>query len=291
VRVNAPVLRVPLKRLSGEAQERIFGPVGDAGQAHGFHLFRRGGLLLGGSVQPVETSLVATTRDLYRRLLAAAEGSSLYRIWNYLPDINGIRGGLENYQAFNIGRAEAFEGAFGDGYRGVLPAASALGCQGHAMVVLFAAGARPARHFENPAQVPAYEYPIAYGPRAPSFSRATAGSDGEHPLLFVSGTSAVRGHETLAEGDLAAQIGHTLENLRLIFREAGLSGRLDDPAGGSRHLKIYLRHGRDLARARAQLEGTLITPADRVIWLEADICRAGLAVEIEATFVGMAPAQ
>ena len=53
--------------------------------------------------------------------------------------------------------------------------------------VVFAATEATPRHFENPLQVPAYEYPGEYGPRSPSFARATVVAQ-PGPCLFVSGT-------------------------------------------------------------------------------------------------------
>ncbi len=153
---------------------------------------------------------------------------------------------------------------------------------------------------ENPEQVPAYEYPEDYGPKSPSFSRAMQVVADGRRWTFVSGTAAIKGHLSMAAGDLAGQIDCTLDNLRLISAACGLGetlgaggatgaedGRVTNGRGVERHFKVYLRHARDLAAARARLEAPggrgLFVAGDRVTWLRSDICRAELLIEIEAT--------
>lgn len=282
----AGTVTLPLPVLAGEAQEVIFGAARALEPRHGIALWRSGSLLIGrASVPFVAEDLVERTRALYADVLAACGGKPLVRIWNYVPRINAVEAGQENYRAFCAGRSLAFEGAFGDGYVEQLPAASAVGCDGDRLWIVFVAGEKAPRHFENPAQVPAYRYPAEHGPRAPSFARATAAVDGERRLTFISGTAAIKGHETVAPGALEAQLDCTLDNLWLISATAGLGERLASGTGSRRHFKIYLRHARDLARVRTRLEQALLTPADVVTYLRADICRAALDLEIEATVV------
>jgi chorismate lyase/3-hydroxybenzoate synthase len=279
-------LRLPLGRLGGLAAECLFAAARPLGEREGFRVFAAGDLLVGWSVQPVGADLMASGRELYGRLLGAARGWNLCRIWNYVPEINGLRAGLENYRAFNAGRAAAFQAAFGADYPGVLPSASAVGCRGAALAAVFVAARTPSRHFENPEQLPAYRYPSEHGPCPPSFARATAATWSGKPLVFVSGTAAIKGHATVAPGSFGAQTACTLDNLRLISRAAGLGDDLGAGGGSERHFKIYLRRAADFSEAKALLGEALLGPRDRVIWLETDLCRAELDIEIEATVVG-----
>ncbi|TFG59857.1 MAG: hypothetical protein E4H32_09500, partial [Nitrospirales bacterium] len=98
--------------------------------------------------------------------------SHLLRIWNYFPDIHAEQYGLERYQRFCIGRHQAFSTSHKE-FASILPAASAVGTQGGPFQVLFLAGKQPGRPLENPRQISAYKYPPIYGPKSPSFSRAT----------------------------------------------------------------------------------------------------------------------
>jgi len=284
--VAAAGLRLPLPLLSG-TPERIFDAVRSVGEKEGFRLFSTGELLLGCAIQPLACDVAVSSRDLYLRLLRAAAGRSLYRIWNYVPAINEARGGVENYRAFSAGRSLAFEDACGPKFPTVLPAASAVGCGGTALAAIFVAGGAAPRHIENPEQVPAYCYPLEHGPRAPSFSRATMAADRGRPLLFISGTAAIKGHGTVAPERLDAQLDCTLDNLRLVSESAGIGEDLGAGRKLVRHFKVYLRRAADFAAAKTRLEGALFRPEDRVIWLQADLCRRALLVEVEATVVGM----
>lgn len=271
--------------LAGATAEELFGAVEPlAATEPGLRLFRAGQLILGHAWERfVPDAVAARSESLYRRILAATRGRHLYRIWNYVPEINAHTAGLEHYRAFCQGRSFAFEATLGGAFEPRLPAASAVGCTGTQIDAIFVAGSTAPTHFENPAQVPAYHYPPEHGPRAPSFARATVAHDGSRRWTFISGTAAIKGHETVAPGRLEEQLACTRDNLRLISQAAGLGEDLG--AGGTtrRHFKVYLRHAADLAPARAHLEATLFQPADEVTYLQCDICRATLNVEIEAT--------
>jgi chorismate lyase/3-hydroxybenzoate synthase len=280
-------LELHLPLLGGEAREDLFPPAAAQPDDAGLHLFTSAGLLLGCVTEPVtdEHTLSFQTQSLYRRVLAATRGHHLYRFWNYVPRINALTGGFENYRAFCQGRSLAFEAGAGAGFPQVLPAASGVGTADGCLSLVFAAGTTPPRHFENPEQIPAYRYPSEYGPRSPSFSRATVAVLPDRTFTFISGTAAIKGHHTVAPDTLAAQLDCTLDNLRLISSATGLGDQLGAGRGARRHFKVYLRHAADLAATRTRLESALLQPGDHVSYLQADICRAALTVEIEATLV------
>jgi hypothetical protein len=167
----------------------------------------------------------------------------------------------------------------------VLPAASGVGTTDGCLSLVFVAGMASPRHIENPEQVPAYRYPPEHGSRPPSFSRATVVPLPDRALAFISGTAAIKGHHSVAPGDLAAQLECTLDNLRLISLAAGFDENLGADRKLRRHFKVYVRHAADLKAVQARLESTLLKPADHVIYLQADICRAELLVEVEVTLV------
>jgi chorismate lyase / 3-hydroxybenzoate synthase len=290
---TAPQVQVALPWLSGIGREEVFGELEPAGSESGVALFRRDGLLVGHAREPfVDGDVEGSARRVYDRVLAVSRGHQLYRFWNYVPRINVVTAGLENYRAFCRGRSLAFETAFGAGFQSRLPAASAVGSDGDTLDVIFAAGEATPRHVENPEQIPAYEYPREHGPRSPSFSRATVVAEGGTRFVFLSGTAAIKGHVTIAPGKLEEQIACTLDNLRLISRACDVgenlgaeSGAATGEGGWTRHFKVYLRRHDELARAKALLEGALFTSGDRVTWLRSDICRAELNIEIEATLI------
>lgn len=278
--------RVSAPWLAGETVDELFIDSSAAGENHGLDVYHADGLLIGsGRATMAAGELVQATHELYRRVLAATRGLHLYRVWNYVPRINEVAGPLENYRAFCQGRSLAFEENFGPDFARELCAASAVGCDGDALELVFAAGRIRGRHVENPEQVPAYCYPPEHGPRSPSFARATVGAGDTRHFMFVSGTSAIKGHATIAPGDLDGQLDCTLDNLRLVSREMRVGETLGADFGSERHFKVYLRHAADLPAVRARLACDLFLPSDKVTYLRADICRAALNIEIEATLV------
>lgn len=283
---GADVFNFPMQVLAGVEEETIFGGLIERAACDGFRLFERDGMLVGAIDEPAETDLAEQTRRLYARLLRLVGGRHLARVWNYVPRINEPDAtGLENYRAFCRGRSLAFEERLGAGYRQHLPAASAVGGVDGRLAVIFAATTAEPTHVENPEQIPAYEYPPEHGPRPPSFSRATCVADAVGRFVFVSGTAAIKGHESMAVGDLAGQIACMLDNFRIISRACGLGERLGEADGWRRHFKVYLRNAGDFEAAARMLDGVLYTADDRVTWLRSDICRAELLIEVEATLV------
>jgi chorismate lyase/3-hydroxybenzoate synthase len=283
---NAAAINVDVPFLGGTATELIFASATPAPTEQGVRLFRAGHWLFGHAQEPfIPAELASRTEALYQRIFAATRGRQLYRIWNYVPEINAHTAGLEHYRGFCQGRSLAFESALGAGFQPRLPAASAVGRNGTLIDVIFAAGETTPAHHENPEQVPAYHYPIEHGPRAPSFARATVVREGGQTWTFISGTSAIKGHQTIAPGRLEAQLECTLDNLRLISRKSGLGDNLGADRATQRQFKVYLRHAADYPAAREILDRSLVVSGDAVTYLNADICRAALNVEIEATIV------
>ena len=244
-----------------------------------------------GSIDLDETQasgdLAALAERAYSDLFQALDATGcphLQRLWNYLPQINGDGGGLERYRQFNLGRQQAFLEAGRAAFDGA-PAACALGIRKGSLGIRFLAGRHAPKPIENPRQVSAYRYPERYGPRAPTFSRAALADVGDRQVaLFISGTASIVGHETVHVGDLAAQTQETLRNLAAVIdaAHAGSSARF---ALDTLDCVVYVRHAADMPRVReliGQALGASALTARRAIYLEADICRQDLLMEIEA---------
>jgi hypothetical protein len=279
-------LATGLPLLGGDSREQIAGSLALDETKEPLKLWRSKEHLVGLARSNPGEGLEVAARRIYGDLLPAAKDYNLYRIWNLVPRINEENAGLENYRAFCRGRAVAFEAALGKGFATRLPAASALGTTGPTLMVAFLAGTAPARHYENPAQVPAYDYPAEHGPKSPSFARATSVEFQGKLDAFISGTSSIVGHETYAPNDTAKQLECTLDNLALISKACGIGSGMG--IGSARHFKVYLRKPADLALVKGRLEGGVLRPRDRVTYLGADICRAALNVEIELSVRGAA---
>ncbi|HUP62727.1 MAG TPA: Rid family hydrolase [Thermoanaerobaculia bacterium] len=225
--------------------------------------------LIGGrDVRPPDESkpLEELTREAYIRMIDDARASGhphFLRIWNHVGGINEVEDGVERYQRFCAGRHDAFVER---GYP-CFPAASAVGMQGSGLVTYFLASREPGVQIENPRQVSAYRYPSQYGAKSPSFSRATRWRD----LVFVSGTASIVGHDTMHRGDVVAQIEETLRNLDAVLVHAGSA--MPEVIGA----RTYLRRADDIDLVAPRLDALL--PFG--VYLEADICRADLLIEIE----------
>jgi chorismate lyase / 3-hydroxybenzoate synthase len=275
-------LRLPIPILGGPEHEVLLATALRSEPQDGLTLFHAP-TRLAGYIVGRAGDLESITHDAYRRLLRTLEGYSLYRVWNFVPQINAENGGLETYRRFCRARSMAFEEHFGPKFCGQLSAASAVGSRTGNFALAFIAGTDAATHFENPAQIPAFEYPAQYGPRSPSFARATSVSGANGRQIFVSGTAAIRDHYSVGLGDLDAQIACTIENLRLIGATAGAGAALGAEGGWQRAFKIYLRRRSDLEATMRRLDRELVRKSDTVQYLEADICRSELLIEIEAT--------
>lgn len=237
--------------------------------------------------EPADGDLAGVVRGAYLDLFACLRRSGYIhplRLWNYLPHINAEQAGLERYRHFNAGRQQAFLEAGHAAFEGA-PAACALGSHHGPFCLRVLAARSPAVPIENPRQVSAYHYPAQYGPRAPSFSRAVLADAGDGQLLLlVSGTASIVGHATLHAGDVQAQLQETLRNLRAVIDGAARRGatglRLEDLRP-----TVYVRHAADAPALREALQRALGAEAPllrHALFLEADICRADLLVEIEA---------
>ncbi len=273
-----------LPLIAGLTREHMFDQLRSDGRRGAVRVCRDDRWLAGSASAPLNAGLEAATHALYREILEVCGGFSLARIWNYVPAINASSpGGLENYRAFCSGRSLAFEEHLGADFKVHLPAASAVGSRSDHLTLIFAASRARTRHVENPLQVPAYDYPCEYGPRSPSFARATLVGEAGSDAVFVSGTSAVRGHATVAPDSTPAQLDCTLENLRELSLACGLDADLGAGRAYRRHFKVYLRHVEDQPEAETALTKRLLRTGDQVSYVQSDICRAALNIEIEAT--------
>jgi enamine deaminase RidA (YjgF/YER057c/UK114 family) len=257
---------------------------------HGRIRYRRSETLLFGSIGLGETAadarspLRATTENAYRaifELLDSLGYSAVMRFWNYFPAINLESHGMERYRQFNVGRQDAFL-AHGRSVSGNVPAACALGSAGGDLQIAFLAARATASGIENPRQVSAYRYPSDYGPRSPTFSRASLVELGGRPMLFISGTASIVGHRTLHDGDAAAQTRECMDNIAAIVEVA--NGRA--PQAGFRldrlAYKVYVRRAGDVPAVQREIVRIAGGQA-AAIYLLADVCRSDLLVEIEAS--------
>jgi enamine deaminase RidA (YjgF/YER057c/UK114 family) len=201
------------------------------------------------------------------------------RQWSYIERVLDVDGSLQRYQAFNDARTLAYaRSEFPAGY----PAATGIGQIAGGVVLEFIALEAPpgssVAPVSNPKQVDAHRYsggvligePAGGEKTAPKFERAKRVSRQDGDVLFVSGTAAIVGEESVALGDVAAQTAITVENIGVLTDGEGLS-----------HLRAYLKREEDLPAVRRICEeawGPI--PA---LYVKADVCRDELLVELEGS--------
>jgi len=227
------------------------------------------------------SAFCAAVKEAYRELLALLQAKGfqhIARAWNYLPEINQGEGDSEVYKQFCLGREQAFSESHLNTEQ--YPSACAIGHHADHSVIYLLASKSGCSHFENPRQMAAYEYPRQYGPKSPSFARASI----NQALLHLSGTASVVGHETIHPNDSLAQLGVTIENIRHLL--SSIQEQQEVASLQMTHLKVYCRHPEqyqvlapllteEMAKAgfnQQQIE---------VVFLHGDICRAELALEID----------
>lgn len=261
-----------------------------AGRSEGI-VWRRTAGLLYGVIELDEADFPATAKgsplqaaseEAYKRifrLLDVEQVPHLWRVWNYLAKINMVTQGLERYRQFNIGRQDAFLECH-RGATGNVPAACAIGLAGSPLSIAFMAGTSPAVPLENPRQVSAYNYPADYGPRSPTFSRGALVYPPRQEILFISGTASIIGHETVFPGDVAGQCREAMANVAAVVAEANRLSRSGPYALDDLSYRVYVRQAADFRVVRETL-APLIGQAE-IVYMQADICRYDLLLEIEA---------
>ena len=205
----------------------------------------------------------------------------LIRTWNFFADItqDGYAG-VNNYQLFCTGRARAYQqhNIPTQSY----PAATVIGTHDENLYIYFIAAKSPGIGIENTKQVSAFEYPSTYSEDPPLFSRAMLHRNHHQQILFISGTASITGHNTQHEGDINSQAEVCLDNIQHLLNTAiqehqFTNIRLSDFT----QFKIYIKHAEHLNSVKTHLQHQLGNHAS-IIYLQGDMCRSDLLVEIEA---------
>lgn len=221
--------------------------------------------------------------DSYQHLLQfiATKGyPHIIRIWNFMADINLGTGDNEKYKQFCEGRYQAF---VNNAHQlSHLPSASALGHTGSNTIIYLIAAKHPGLNFENPQQMSAYHYPREYGPQSPSFARATLADWGNRRQLFISGTASIIGHQSIHANNFDAQLEVICQNIdSLLTHVVEQSGSTHTPQIDV--LKVYLRNRQDLGEAKTGI-AKHFGEGIPVLFLQADVCRRELLMEIEGLY-------
>ncbi len=219
---------------------------------------------------------------------------SIVRQWNYIEQITAFDGEHQHYQDFNDARSFFYNySQWPKGY----PAATGIGTAcGGIVVDINAVYADDASikidAIDNGWQVAAHAYSqgVLFGekdPRfqsrtTPKFERAKRVKQEEYEIVYVSGTAAIRGEESLLGVGIEKQARTTVENIDYLISRENMQKQGIPLFGSSYKLKncrVYLKDVSLMENARMIVEK--LYPDVESIYLLADVCRDELLIEIE----------
>lgn len=248
----------------------------------------------GGSM--VEDEIRRQAEEAFGRIgrLLAKEGFSageIVRQWNYIERITEFDDKRQRYQEFNDARSRFYAGGF---FRNGYPAATGIGTRQGGLLIDFIAARFTGKGghcvpLNNELQVAAHAYSqeVLLGREencnqktTPKFERAKVVMEGKKGMIYVSGTAAIRGEQSLMQAGISEQVRTTWENIDSLvgkpnLRKAGIEGESE-----LLQLRVYLKRREDREEAKQEIERHYGKTAS--LYLLADICREELLVEVEA---------
>lgn len=201
---------------------------------------------------------------------------NIVRQWNYIEQITGYDETGQHYQSFNNVRTAFYAGNdWSKGY----PAATGIGMsRGGVLIDVDAAMLHTPDAFvtpiDNKLQVAAHAYSEQVLEEArqkkttPKFERAKSMTFHGRRLVYISGTAAIRGEESLKGVGLERQLQITMENIAQLIDDARLM-----------MLRVYLKNESDYDEAKRGIESYGLNIP--VSFLQAGVCREELLIEIE----------
>jgi hypothetical protein len=243
---------------------------------------------LGSGFFPDDTRRAASVAfDQMRGMLAAEKMSfnHIVRQWNYIGNIIEIKNDIQNYQVFNEVRSENY-----GRYRTVpgYPAATGVGMMHGGVILDFYAVksdiTAKIESVDNPSQIRPYKYgqQVLKGIQPPQFERAVLKTDKSNSTLFISGTASIIGQDTIGIDDVERQTIVTIYNISKLTDAAGhniISGNMDTGTGKMIVLRVYIKRQEDFDKVKKICNKRY--PGVPALYIEADICRDNLLVEIE----------
>ena len=239
------------------------------------------------------------SREVFSKIAGVLETekmpvSSIIRQWNYIEKITDYdTTGHQHYQDFNDARSLFYQGSewptgypaatgIGTRWGGIMIDLDALRCEDRSVQVC---------GVDNPLQVAAHAYSqeVLLGEEdktllhktTPKFERAKAVWKEDHGFVYVSGTAAIRGEQSLEGVGIEKQTQATLENIEYLVSRENLN-RSGIPVTEDATLitfRVYVKHWEDMEVAKRIV--TERYPDLPAIYTLTDVCRSELLIEIE----------
>lgn len=219
--------------------------------------------------------------------------NSIVRQWNYIERITETSFGNQHYQDFNDSRSHFYAQTTWDGG---YPAATGIGTDHGGIMVevdalLPANAACYAMALDNALQVAAHVYSqeVLIGvadkkfqqKTTPKFERAKALVTSGNVQVYISGTAAIRGEDSLHDVGIEQQTVTTLENIEYLIskenlKKYGVTGKSEPKI---KIFRVYLKSENLLEAAREIILKSY--PDVCALYVHTDVCRDELLIEIE----------
>jgi hypothetical protein len=216
---------------------------------------------------------------------------SIVRQWNYVGEILNLDYNTQHYQMFNEVR-----NTFYSQYRNCpgFPAATGIGMNyKNVGIDCYAIPKNQVLEIipiSNPKQQDSYHYgqEVLVGAsikpkQPPQFERAILLNSNNSSRLIISGTASIIGQNTIGIGDIELQTKVTIENIDILASRSNLERQCPNLAeypDKYSYLRVYVKNRNDISIVKticANHYGNV--PMN---FVQADICRDNLLVEIEA---------
>ena len=225
---------------------------------------------------------------------------NIVRQWNYIPSILSVNkfenGSLQNYQIFNDIRALYFDPEM---FKNGFPAATGIGANYGSVIIDFIAvnseDETTVIPIKSPVQQNAYSYSEKVlegealsgesGKKPPLFERGKLVSYTDRNYVFISGTASIKGENTISTGDVEEQTKITIDNIKELTVKKNMEsiGVAGDDTPTYDYVRVYMKNRTDFKVVKKIVEQQM--KVKDIIYVEADICRNNLLVEIEADIV------
>ena len=220
--------------------------------------------------------------------------SDIVRQWNYIENILGVTSEnkelKQNYQIFNNVRSNFYQtSSFKNGY----PAATGIGMNVGGIILDFIAVSSAkniAIHpIKNPRQIDAHQYSaeVLVGENSaykasPKFERAKVVANQTVNDIYISGTAAILGQDTIEQPAVADQTKITIQNIKNLISLDNLQANgvaVTRNVKSPSYIRVYVKNNADIFKVKKICNECFNgVPA---LYLVSDICRDNLTVEIE----------
>ena len=221
--------------------------------------------------------------------------SDIVRQWNFIEKIVCFSDSNQHYQIFNDVRSAFYSDSnFTNGY----PAATGIGMETGGIVIDFIAvkGSQNLSviPISSPVQSNAHQYSKdvlaqnlltkSMKVTTPKFERAKAVMIENNCLVYISGTAAIKGEFSVGSSDTENQTVFTLDSIYKLVTKENLQkhdiSTLSDliPC----YFRVYIKNPSDYPAIKSVCDKYLDNI--KIVYIQADICRPELLVEIEGVF-------